>query len=303
MNKLSGSASSTYTLAVLALLGSATMWGTIWYPLRLLEERGLAGVWCALIMYGVASLISLPWWRRHRCDFFAKPMMLFFLGLSSGWANIAFILAVIDGEVVRVTLLFFLYPIWATLIGRFVLREQMSMKAWLGFTIAVSGALVMMWNPELGDPLPKDANDWLALSAGMAFAVSAALVRSLDEISVIPKTIVVWLGVTLVAIIWLLIDHIPLPKLDGATYFYAILLGLFATVVMTLLVQYGFHHVPVSRSSVILLFELVAGAVSAYWLANEMPSTSEWFGGVIIVIGAWLILVSVNDSENEIEIS
>jgi len=66
-----------------------------------------------------------------------------------------------------------------------------------------------------------------------------------------------------------------------------------------LLVQYGFHHVPVSRSSVILLFELIAGALSAYWLANEVPVPNEWLGGSVIVIGAWLILTVSGDVEKE----
>ncbi|MBL1293841.1 MAG: DMT family transporter [Thiotrichales bacterium] len=286
-----------YIFAVLALLASATLWGTIWYPLRLLQEQGLVGLWCALLMYGTALVVSIPWWLRHRAAVFQRPLVLAWLGLASGWANIAFILAVIDGEVVRVTLLFFLYPIWATLIGRFLLREQMSGRAWFGFSIAIAGALIMMWNPDLGNPLPSDNNDWLALSAGVAFAVSAAIVRSLDEVGVIPKTIVVWAGVVVVAAIWLLIDAVEFPALEGKIYIAAILLGLFATVAMTFLVQYGFHHVPVSRSSVILLFELVAGALSAYWLANEIPVTNEWLGGVVIVLGAWLVL-TVSDIDS-----
>lgn len=290
---------STYLFAVLALLASATMWGTIWFPLRLLEEQGLVGLWCALIMYGTALLLSIPWWRRHRLDFARRPLMLIVLGLSSGWANIAFILPVIDGEVVRVTLLFFLYPIWATLIGRFFLREQMTWRAWLGFSAAVGGGLIMMWNPELGSPLPRDSNDWLALSAGFAFAISASIVRSLADVSVAPKAVVVWAGVVVVATVWLIIAGIEFPILDSNVYIAASLLGLFASVVMTFLVQYGFHHVPVSRSSVILLFELVAGALSAYWLANEVPVINEWLGGTVIVVGAWLILTVGDDRGKE----
>ncbi len=291
--------SSTYVFAVLALLASATMWGTIWYPLRLLEDQGLVGLWCALIMYGTALLISIPWWWRHHLDFARRPVALVLLGLASGWANVAFILAVIDGEIVRVTLLFFLYPIWATLIGRFFLHESMPGRAWFGFFVAIAGALIMMWNPQLGSLLPQDSNDWLALSAGFAFAVSAAIVRNLSEVGVVPKTIVVWVGVVVVAALWLLIAAIEFPVLDSEVYLAASLLGLFATVIMTLLVQYGFHHVPVSRSSVILLFELIAGALSAYWLANEVPAANEWLGGLVIVAGAWLILTVSDEIKKE----
>jgi len=139
----------------------------------------------------------------------------------------------------------------------------------------------------------------LALSAGFAFAISASIVRSLADVSVAPKAVVVWAGVVVVATVWLIIAGIEFPILDSNVYIAASLLGLFASVVMTFLVQYGFHHVPVSRSSVILLFELVAGALSAYWLANEVPVINEWLGGTVIVVGAWLILTVGDDRGKE----
>ena len=47
-------------LPVLALLAGATLWGVIWYPMRLLETAGLNGVWLTLILYASALVFSLP---------------------------------------------------------------------------------------------------------------------------------------------------------------------------------------------------------------------------------------------------
>ena len=55
---------------------------------------------------------------------------------------------------------------------------------------------------------------------------------------------------------------------------------------MTLSVQYGVTHLPVHRSAILLLFELVAGALSSWWLAGEMLRPSEWVGGSLIVLSA-----------------
>ncbi|HHH36168.1 MAG TPA: hypothetical protein ENK48_04995 [Gammaproteobacteria bacterium] len=44
---------------------------------------------------------------------------------------------------------------------------------------------------------------------------------------------------------------------------------------------------PAHRSAVILLFELVAGAVSAQLLTDEVVQANEWLGGVLIVTAAW----------------
>jgi len=45
---------------------------------------------------------------------------------------------------------------------------------------------------------------------------------------------------------------------------------------------------PVHRSAVIALIELVAGAVSQQLLTNEVVTMREWVGGVLIVVGAYL---------------
>ena len=46
-------------LPVASLLFSATLWGVVWYPLRLLEQQGLAGAWSALISYSAALVVML----------------------------------------------------------------------------------------------------------------------------------------------------------------------------------------------------------------------------------------------------
>jgi drug/metabolite transporter (DMT)-like permease len=58
--------------------------------------------------------------------------------------------------------------------------------------------------------------------------------------------------------------------------------------VMTVLVQYGVTHMPVHRSAVIALVELIAGAVSQQLLTDEVVTVREWVGGGLIVIGAYL---------------
>ena len=34
-------------LPIFSLLLTATLWGLVWYPLRLLEEQGLSGLWAS----------------------------------------------------------------------------------------------------------------------------------------------------------------------------------------------------------------------------------------------------------------
>ena len=184
-------------LPVASLLFAATLWGVVWYPLRLLEEQGLSGAWSALISYGAALGVFL-WiffrdWQVLRQNFLPLALM----SLAAGWCNLAFIMAVLDGNVVRVLLLFYLSPFWAVCLGWLLLGERLDGKSMLVFAIAVVGALIMLWNSDIGLPWPRDEADWLAVSSGFAFALSNVFVRRMQSVSVQLKSASSWAGVVL----------------------------------------------------------------------------------------------------------
>lgn len=275
-------------LPVLSLLLAATLWGIIWYPLRLLETAGLAGLWTTLIIYAAALLPGLVPLLRRSGELRLQPGALLVLGLASGWCNVAFILAVLEGTVVRVLLLFYLSPIWAVLLAWLVLGERFAASAGWVFALALTGALIMLWDPAIGMPWPSESGDWLAVSSGFAFAVSNVMVRRVQRVSVQVKTVVSWLGVLAIAVVWLALGgEAALPQVGAGAWLGALALGGIGIVIMTLSVQYGVTHMPVHRSAVILLFELVAGAVSSSLLTDEVIHAREWIGGGLIILAAY----------------
>lgn len=273
---------------VFSLLLAATMWGVIWYPLRLLEAAGLDGLWTTLIIYAAALAIGLPLLWRRRAELQRQRGVLLVLALAAGWCNVAFILAVLEGTVVRVLLLFYLSPIWAVLLARIILGERLTAQARWVFLLAITGALVMLWDPAMGMPWPSEPGDWLAVSAGFGFALSNVTIRQLQAVSVPAKTVVSWTGVLAIAGAMLVFrDAVTWPAVGAGVWLGAVALGWFGIVVMTLAVQYGVTHMPVHRSAVILLFELVAGAVSAGLLTDEVVRPLEWIGGALIIAAAY----------------
>ena len=275
-------------LPILSLLFTATLWGVIWYPLRLLAEQGLAGLWSGLISYGAVLCIFLWVPVRERASLQRNYLPFALMGLSAGWCNVAFIMAVLDGNVVRVLLLFYLSPFWAVCLGWFLLDERLDRQSMLVFAIAVVGALVMLWDESLGMPWPRDSADWVAVSSGFAFALSNVFVRRLQDVSVLLKSTGSWVGVVVVAASWILLSHTGFPEVGPGVLFAAVALGLCGFLVMTFTVLYGVTRMPVHRSAVILLFELVIGAVSSLLLTDEVVLPREWLGGFMIVAAAWL---------------
>lgn len=262
------------------------MWGVIWYPMRLLEARGLSGIWLALIIYFAALVASLP--RTLRCvpEFPRHAGTLLPLALAGGWANIAFVLAILDGNVMRVLLLFYLSPVWAVLLGWIMLEERVSRLSLLTLVLAMCGAMMLLWDPTSGVPWPQSVADWLALSAGFAFALSNVLVRKGRAASIAAKALSVWIGVAGLAAVIIASYRVPVPNIAPAVFVAAAALGIFGILVMTILVQYGVTHMPVHRSAVILLFELVTGAISQQLLTEEVMTLIAWIGGALIVAAA-----------------
>jgi drug/metabolite transporter (DMT)-like permease len=272
----------------LAMMTGASMWGVIWYPMRLLEGGGLGGIWLTLTMYAAALVVSLPYTLKALPEFARQPGWLALLMLAAGWTNIAFVEAVLEGNILRVLLLFYLAPLWATLMGWALLREHITRMGFASLVIAMGGALLMLWNPILGAPWPQGKADWMALTAGFAFAISIVITRKLHDISIEAKVLSVWAGVTIVALAMIAMFSLPMPQPSFSIFTGAVALGILGILVMTLLVQYGVTHMPVHRSAVLALIELVAGAVSQQLLTDEIVTVREWAGGGLIVIGAYL---------------
>ena len=273
---------------VFSLLLSATLWGVIWYPLRLLEAAGLSGLWTTLASYGAALLLGSLAVIARRGELRHQPLALLILAVSAGWCNVAFILAVLEGTVVRVLLLFYLSPIWAVLLAWLFLGERLSRQATGVFALAIIGALVMLWDPVIGLPWPSAPGDWLAVSSGFAFALSNVMTRQLQQVSVQIKTFTSWTGVMVIAMTMLLLSGtVALPEVNLSVWLAAAALGWFGIIIMTLAVQYGVTHMPVHRSAVILLFELIAGALSSSLLTDEVVRPLEWLGGALIIAAAY----------------
>ncbi len=275
---------------ILGLLYGATFWGFVWYPSRLLEASGMQGAWLTLISYSAAFVVFLPFAHTHLEGIRRQPWDVLALLAAAGWTNVAFVLAVLDGEVVRVVLLFYLSPVWTVLLGRWLLHEHLTWRTAVMVGLGLAGALVMLWDPRIGR-VPLNEADLLAVSAGVAFAVNNVMTRRITALGIRAKTHVAWFGVVLVSLVVIALKSPQLPQVPDWAWWGAIALGLGGFMLSTLAVVYGVSNMPVQRSAVIMLFELIVGAVTAWWLANEIIDWQEWVGGLLILSAALIAIL------------
>ena len=276
-------------LPIFSLLFGAFVWGIIWYPYRLMAQAGVSGIYSSFYVFILTIAIALPYFfiTKKKVPIWSKDFWL--LALVAGYTNISYVLAVIDGEVVRVMLLFYLSPVWTIFLAHFMLNEDTQKRHYIAVFISLIGAFIMFWEP--GYLIHLDSkNDWLALSSGLGFAMTNVMTRKHEHMTVNQKALAIWLGVIVVAMICIMFDKNAMPTLDffrpvDAAIMMVIALSLFLS---TLLVQFGVTQIKAVEASSFFLFEIVVAAISSYFLVGESIALKEWLGGILIIAGVVL---------------
>ncbi|MBL8416527.1 MAG: DMT family transporter [Propionivibrio sp.] len=264
------------------MLTGALIWGLIWYPYRILRDAGIDGVVASSATYAVALLLGLAFFRRS-LRAFSPSWPLFWLALAAGGCNLGYVLATLNGEVVRVLLLFYLAPLWTVLLSRLLLGERLNRFGAFVIALSLAGAATMLWPPHAGLPLPQDAGDWLGLGAGFSFALLNVLSRRAQDITIEIKSMAAFVGVLFFGGL-LILCGIGQPKMPAApsTWLLIALIG-GVLVVANLVVQFGLARIAANRAIVIMLSEVGIAALSSWLLADEALGLREWVGGAMIV--------------------
>jgi drug/metabolite transporter (DMT)-like permease len=276
-------------IAVFGLLFGAVCWGIIWYPYRLMAEAGVSGVASSFYTYCITIAVAGLYFARYWRGIFNLPLSIFWLCAIAGWTNLSYVLAVIDGEVMRVMLLFYLSPLWTLILAHFWLKERTYLSGYIAIVISLIGAFLMFYDPALSSiPMPRNEAEWLALSSGIGFSMTNVIARKSNHLSIRAKSFAIWLGVAVMSLCFLpfMKDSFPAPSFFTLGNW--LIMGLIALLLLsaTLLVQYGVTQIKATRASVLFLFELVVAAIASYFLANETMTQTEWIGGALIVIAA-----------------
>jgi len=149
----------------IAIVVSGALWGLYWIPVRYLEARSVGVVWLTLGIFVASLALLVPIlirWPGARAAF--TPRMLA-TGFLTGGGFILYSISIALTEVVNAILLFYLSPVWATMLGRFVLAEHFTGARLVALALGLGGLWVVL-GAEGGVPLPGNLGDWFALAAG-----------------------------------------------------------------------------------------------------------------------------------------
>ena len=295
-----GKPKAAFFLRIALLLFNAFVWGVSWWPLRELNALGLHGLWATGLVFCLATLL-ISAGRPAAWGALLADRRLLWLVLASGAANIAFTWGVMIGEVVRVVLLFYLMPVWAAPIARWLLGEAITPLAMLRIVLAVSGAIIVLYQPGMGWPLPSGLADCLGLVGGIAFAAVNVLLRYSAGARDDARLLSLFVGsgmmaLGLAALMTAIGAVAPPPAL--ATPWLAGALGLaLALLAGNLALQYAAARLPSSVTVLVMLSEVPFAAISSVLIAGEALGARTLLGGAMIVAAAALAALGVRRAQ------
>ncbi len=281
------------SVAGAALLLGGAMWGLYWIPVRAFVELGLTGSWPGVVMYLAASIAVLPFLRRERSVVVSRWRGLILSGVFTGAAFSLYTTSLVYTDVVRSILLFYLTPIWGTLLGLVFLGERLQGRRIVGLFFGIGGLFTVLGGDQ-GVPWPRNAGDWLALTSGIAWAFGSLGLYRARGIPIPGQVFAFVSGALIVAGLGILLEielgqSVPAQHvlLDAAPY--AALSAVFVLPMLFLTIWPATLLSP-ARVGLLLMSEVVVGLFSAALLAGEPFGWRELIGAVLIVSAAVLEL-------------
>lgn len=282
-------------LPALAVTLAAALWGVFWVPLRGLHAAGLSPGWATTLAY-VAPLVALapfaaPRWRRFRDG----GRGLSWTGAVAGTSFVLYADALILTEVVRALLLFYLTPVWSTLLERVLMGVPIRGVRWVTIVLGFAGLAVIL-GVDAGVPLPRNAGDWMGLASGMLWAWAAVRIRRAGRSTAFELTFsyLVWGSVASILIALLLLDGTTgLPRAETlrevAPWFLPV--ALLVILPATYLVMWGAKRLSPGVIGILFMSEISVGTVTAALWAGE-PFGPRELAGVVLVTAAGAIEVA-----------
>ena len=189
-----------------------------------------------------------------------------------------------------------LSPIPVSILSYFILKNRLKYIQICGIFISIFGGFIITMNDIL-----KEMNiygDLLAFSGAIFlsfYLVGGNKIR--DKYDVIPYIFLVYLiaSLTLLIINLFFLQSITLYSINDLIFI--ILLALFSTIFGHSLYNYAIKKIKATNISMFLLMEPILSSIFAFLILGEVPEPNLYVGGVLIIIGIFLVIKNYNKQD------
>lgn len=279
----------TAPIATLLVVATGTLWGVYWLPVRRLGELGLAGTWGTAAIVAVAALALLPLAWRARARLSGADR----IGLASvalgGAAFVLYSAGLLYGRVAIVVILFFLTPVWSTLIGRLLMGWPVTGTRLAALAAGTAGLLLVL-GADGAMPLPRGLGEWLGLASGFLWSVATTGIRARSDTGPGETAFVFALGGLAAALALApFLDPAPATLAAPASaLLWALAAGALWWGLSIAALMWAAARLEPARVGILLMAEVLVSAASAALLTGEGLAPAELAGGALVLLAGAL---------------
>jgi drug/metabolite transporter (DMT)-like permease len=283
----------TDLLPSFALAFGAALWGLYWIPVRGIEAAGVSVFWNGPVIFGSSTLLFLPF-LLFRIRVFATHWRRILLpGLMAGFAFALYIASLNLTDLVRAILLFYMSPLWSTLLGILILKERLSANRVVALLLAFCGLYVVLV-VENGLPIPRNTGDWFALISGACWSIASVKLFQDGAQMILEKVTAFVLFAFVLSLFLLVWNQGNLQGMPGlatlATGWYWIAMVALLMLPITYLTIWPATVLSPGRVGMLLMVEVLVGVASAAILTDE-PFGPREIAGALLIISAGVVEV------------
>lgn len=276
------------------VVATGVFWGLYWLPVRALAGLGLAGPWGTAAITLAAALVLAPAALMRGALAAADRVALASIALG-GAAFALYSIGFVYGRVAIIILLWFLSPVWSTLIGRYLMGWRVPGLRLLAMVSGLAG-LALMLGGGGGVPVPRGLGEWMSLIGGVLWSFSTTGIRVRMGLDPLSSAFVFALGAVAASLpMAALLAPLPVGSaLDWSeTALLALLTGGLWWGVSLAGLMWAAMRLEPARVSILLMSEVLVGAASAAVLAGEWLRPLELVGGALVLAAGMLEVVEM----------
>ena len=276
----------TSFLASAIVLATGMFWGIYWLPVRAIADLGLDGAWGTGAITLAAVLFLLPFALTKKGALREANLVGVASVALGGGAFALYSIGFLYGKVALVVLLWFFSPVWSVLIAKYLLRWQVPKLRLIAIAVGLCGLFIMLGG-DGGIPVPGSLGEWMAFIGGLLWALATAGMRLKSQLPPAPAALLFALGAAVTSFLFApFLEPVPRVALSDLTTMVANVLltgGLWWGASIAALMWATVRLDP-ARVGILLMTEVIFGAVTAAIFAGESLSPSEMIGGFLVIL-------------------
>ena len=272
----------------LIIVVSSCAWGLYWLPLRSIEQSGIVGSWSIVLVNACPLLILVPLIFFNLDKFKKYPKPILFAGIMIGAAFTFYANGLVQTSVIRATLLFYLSPIWSTIIGIIWLNERLTIARVISIIVALIGLILLLYDFRNQETVMLNFGDFSSILSGLFWALGASILKKWSKLPIIPLTAIVYFSTTSLSILLAIIVYkAPIPSLTligqnfSTAFIWSVIVLLPSFCIIFRISQILFP----GRVGILMMSEVAVAVISAkILLPEEQMVILQWIGASAILL-------------------